>query len=239
MLAVKFDTSVLERKFSGIEKKQLPFATALTLTWTARDMQEAIKRAMPSEYDRPKRYTVEGVFLKAATKAKLEAYVFLRDEATKGTAPVKFLAPSVYGGHRRVKRFERALRATGAIKGTELAIPASGAKLDSYGNVSAGTIVQMLSNLGANPSGANTPIGKLRKRGKKKGNDWFVGTIGNQRAIFKREGKTLKTYFLLVEESTVTYPKQFAFFDIAEHAFKRSFKKNWESALAYALRTAK
>jgi hypothetical protein len=242
MIAVKFDTSVLARKFTRLEKEQIPFATALTLTYTARDMQEAVKRAMPQELDRPTRFTVAGVFIRGATKTKLEAYVFLRDEATKGTAPVKYLAPTVYGGQRRVKRFERALRARGIIGANELAVPAIGAKVDQYGNVPAGTIVQMLSNLGANPSGDNTPIGKHRRRGKRKGKDWFVGTLGDsgQRAIMRRDNaRTLSPVFILVDESSVSYEKQFAFFDIATQAFHRTFHKNWKAALAYALRTAK
>jgi hypothetical protein len=242
MLAVQFDTSVLNRKFNNLETKQIPFATALTLTWTARDMQEAIKRAMPAEYDRPKRYTVEGVFIRGATKSKLEAFVFLRDEASKGTAPVKYLAPTVYGGQRRAKRFERALRSRGIIGPNEMAVPARGAKLDQYGNVPAGTIVQMLANLGANPSGDNTPSGKYRRRGKRKGKDWFVGELGknSQRMIARRDNaNTLTPFFILVDESNVRYEKQFQFFEIAQAAFKRTFHNNWKAALAYAMRTAR
>jgi hypothetical protein len=245
MIGVSFDTSVLERKFTRLEREQLPFAMALTLTWTARDMQEAEKRAMPQEYDRPTRFTVEGVFFKAATKTKLEAFVFLRNEATKGTPPVKYLAPGVYGGGRGAKRYEKALRNIGAIKGNEVTVPASGAKLNAYGNVSTGTIVQMLANLGANTlSGTNTPTGRgYKRRGKRPKKDWFVGQIGQhfgQRAIFQRRGpRELVPVFLLVEESDVTYPKQFAFFEIARDTFKRTFRGNWDSAFKYALATRK
>lgn len=241
MLGVKFDTSVLDRKFTRLEKEQLPFAMALTLTWTARDMQTAIKREISDAFDRPTRYAIEGVFLRGATKRKLEAFVFLRNEATKGTPPSKFLVPSVYGGRRRAKRFERALRARGIIGPNELTVPSVVAKKDRFGNVPASEIVKMLSSLGANPDPLlNTPLGKYRRRGKKKV-PWFVGTIGNakHRAIFKTVGKSIEPVFFIMDESEVNYEKQFRFFEVGDEAFTRTFRKNWEAALAYAVKTAR
>lgn len=242
MIKVEFDASVLARKFNRLEKRQLPFAMTLAINYTARDMANALKGEIRSEFDRPKEFTVAGVFVRGARKGQIDAVIYLRDEATKGTAPVKYLAPSVYGGRRRVKRFERALRATGAIHGDELAVPAIGARVDQYGNVPAGTIVQMLSSLGSNPSGANTPRGAYRRRGKKKKPDWFVGTgAGGQRMIFRANagGTDIVPVFILVKESSVSYEKQFEFFDVATETFRRTFRRNWEAAFKYAMATAR
>jgi hypothetical protein len=242
MLKVEFDTNVLKRKFSSLEKKQLPFAMTLAINYTARDMANALKGEIRRTYDRPKTFTVEGVFIRGAKVGQINAVIYLRDEAVKGTPPVKYLAPTVYGGHRRVKRFERALRATGAIRGDEVAVPAIGAKVDQYGNVPSGTIVQMLSSLGSNPSGANTPKGGYRRRGKKKRPDWFVGEgAKGQRMIFRAKagGRDIEPVFILVKGSDVSYGKEFAFFDVAKDTFRRTFKRNWANALKYAMSTAK
>src|SRR5262245_27601209 len=174
MISVKFDDSVLQRKFTALEKSQLPFATALTLTWTARDMQGAIKAAMPAIYDRPTRFTIEGVFLRAATKDKLEAYVFLRDEATKGTPPVKYLVPTVYGGHRKPKRFELALRAAGVLGPGELTVFGSGATLNTYGNIPGSKIGQILSRVGGQRDRLQNVSGSARSVRKRKKNGIFV-----------------------------------------------------------------
>jgi hypothetical protein len=241
MIGVKFDSSVLERKFTALEKSQLPFATALTLTWTARDMQSAIKAAMPAVYDRPTRFTVEGVFIRAATKSKLEAYVFLRDEAFKGTAPVKYLVPTVYGGHRKPKRFELALRAAGILGPGELTVFGSGAKLNAYGNVPGSKIGQILSRVGGQRDSQQNVTDSRRSVRKRKQNGVFVPGVNSSlpRGIWERSEVGIKPIFLFVDESSVNYGKLFNFVDIGEQAFRRSFRKNWELALKYAVKNAR
>lgn len=242
MLGVKFDTSVLERKFTKLETQQLPFAMALTLTWSARDMQTAIKAEMGIRYDRPTRFTVEGVFMRAATKAKLEAFVFLRDEATKGTAPVKYLVPTVYGGHRKPKRFEKALQAAGILGKGELTVFGANAKTNAYGNIPGSTIGKILSHVGGQRDKLQNVTGSRRSARKRKKNGYFVPGPNSSlpRGIWERHSAVgIFPVFLFVDESSVNYGKLFPFEEIGRDAFRRTFKKNWELALRYALKTSK
>lgn len=241
MIKVQFDHTVLDRKFSALEKTQLPFATALTLTWTARDMQTAIKVAMPAIYDRPTKFTVEGVFIRGATKSKLEAYVFLRDEAFKGTAPVKYLVPTVYGGHRKPKRFELALRAAGILGPGELTVFGSGAKLNAYGNIPGSKIGQILSRVGGQRDKLQNVTDSRRSARKRRKNGIFVPGANSSlpRGVWERTEVGIKPIFLFVDESSINYGKMFNFTQIGEEAFRRSFKKNWELALRYAVKNAR
>lgn len=241
MIGVKFDDSVLRRKFTSLEKDQLPFAMALTLTWTARDMQTAIKAQMAVRYDRPTRFTVEGVFIRAATKTKLEAYVFIRDEATKGTAPVKYLVPTVYGGHRKPKRFEKALQAAGVLGPGELTVFGSGATLNSYGNLSGSKIGQILSRVKAQRDSLQNVTDSKRSARKRKKNGIFVPGPGSTlpKGIWERSEGNIRPLLIFVDADSVNYGKIFPFEEIGRDAFRRSFKENWSRALAYALKGAR
>jgi hypothetical protein len=70
-------------------------------------------------------------------------------EGAKSIPAEKILAAQIAGGPRRLKRFERALVAIGAMPEGVIAVPARGARLDRYGNLSGGMIGKILSDLRA------------------------------------------------------------------------------------------
>lgn len=144
MISVTFDTAVLARKMQK-HAEQIPYATRLAVNETAKKIQTALKIEARFAFDRPTAFTVNAPMVRFAKRGEIEAEVFLRNEATKGTPPVKYLEPEVEGGGRRVKRFERALRARGIMGPSEFAMPGAGARLNQYGNISAGQVVQILS----------------------------------------------------------------------------------------------
>ncbi|MDB0572233.1 hypothetical protein LBW59_15840 [Ralstonia solanacearum] len=168
---------------------QLPYAAARALTRTARQaVKPAIIDEMRRVFDRPTPYTLNALYVRSATKAVLEASVGVKDEVGKGTAQERYLDPQVRGGGRNVKRFESMLRSVGALPADMFLVPGGAAKLDQYGNVSRGQIVEILAYLQAfSLSGfkANsTPETKARRwkgRGKTPGYAYFV--------LSKPEGK--------------------------------------------------
>lgn len=144
MFSVSIDTALLARKMQQ-HAEQIPYATRLAVNETAKKVQTALKIESRYSFDSPTPFTINAPMVKYARRGELAAEVFLRNEASKGTPPVKYLEPGVEGGGRRVKRFERALRARGIMGPGEFAMPGSGARLNQYGNISAGQIVQILS----------------------------------------------------------------------------------------------
>lgn len=125
-----------------------PIVAAIALTRTAKDVQEAIKAEMRSVFDRPTPYAINGTFLKSATKNRLEARVWVKDDPWgKGTPADRFLGPQIFGGARTNKGMERMLQANGMMPQGWFAVPGAGAQLDANGNIRRGQIRQILSQL--------------------------------------------------------------------------------------------
>jgi hypothetical protein len=129
-------------------ERRLNAAAATALTRTALDVKAAEVREMRRVFDRPTPYTLNSVYVKPATAAQLVADVWLKDDrAGSGTPATYFLGPEVRGGGRGAKGLEKALQAIGALPAGWLTVPAAGARLDAYGNVQRGQIIQILSQL--------------------------------------------------------------------------------------------
>ena len=172
-LDVRLDLKEAERYLTGLRKDQIPFATAYALTQTAKQAQKHIVTEMRRVFDRPKPYTLNGTFVKAATKRDLRAIVKLKDgylgdagEASKKGTADKYLRAQVQGGPRRPKAFEKLLINRGLMPPGYFAVPTSAAPLDPYGNVSAGYFNRVMSQLriAADPL-TNAPT--QRKRGRR------------------------------------------------------------------------
>ncbi|UYN98368.1 MAG: hypothetical protein KIT02_10360 [Devosia sp.] len=188
-------------------------------------------------FDRPRPLTEKAPLYRKATNETLTAWVYIRDEASGGTAPAKYLMPQVLGGKRGAKRFETALRAIGVMDAHEFAIPAIGYKRDAYGNVPGSTIVAILSQLKAHrdvgymmnetaPSAArNRRSGKAR---------YFVPSgvrsekaIGRlPRGIYERRGNAIRAVFMFVRQPT--YRKRYDFGQAASAKVSRVFWSYWE-----------
>lgn len=124
----------------GVVEKQAKYAAMVAINRTLPEMQRAVVAEMARTYDRPTPYTLGGTFVRQATRTKLEGMVALKDEraAGKGVPATKYLAPSVFGGDRNEKRFEKALRAAGILPAGMFATKGDAAKTDAYGNMDRG-----------------------------------------------------------------------------------------------------
>jgi hypothetical protein len=231
-------------------QRQVKFATRLALTRTAQVAAKAEVKEMRDVFRNPTPYALNSVFVLPATANRLSATVKLKDEATKATPAVKFLSPQVSGGQRRLKRFEKALTAVGAMPVGYRAVPGKGAKMDSYGNMSRGQIVQILAFFRAFPEmgyKANmTAAGRARlARGTRRtqGFAYFVGSPGDRMplGVYQRVamagGSALKPVLLFVRSAV--YQPVFDFEYVVEQAVKTGFASEFEKAFAEAKRTAR
>jgi hypothetical protein len=153
-LDVRTDFRRAEAFLVGLPKNQVPFATAYALTQTAKDAQKTIIERMQSVFDRPKPYTLNGTFVKAATKRNLVAVVKLKDGynsitdngGVRGT-PDQYLRSQIKGGQRRETAFERLLVYNGLMLPGYFAVPTNFAPRDAFGNVPPGFYTRILSQL--------------------------------------------------------------------------------------------
>lgn len=141
----------LRATIDGFSARRLAAAQATALTRTAVQVRDTVKARLPRVFDRPTPYTLASLYAKGATATSLQAGVGFKDEssgASSSTPATKYLGPHTAGGGRHVKRMEKALQARGAMPQGWFAVPASGARLDAYGNVSRGQVQQIISQLG-------------------------------------------------------------------------------------------
>ncbi len=146
-MKVTFDASQIDALTARLQG--LPDRAGRTvrtaLTRTGQQVLKAEVKEMRDVFDRPTPYTLNGLFLRPATASEPEAIVGIKGDGARPA--IKYLRWQIYGGNRTLKAFEKALVAGGAMRSSDRAVPGKFAKLDSFGNVSAGQIVQILSQL--------------------------------------------------------------------------------------------
>ncbi len=230
--------------------RQIAFATAKALTDTAKAVQEKQKREMRDVFNRPTPYTLDATYIKPATKEKLVAEVGLKNFASKATPAIKFLAPNVKGGGRRLKRFEKALQAVGAMPAGFRAVPGNAAQLDQYGNIKPSQIVQILSwfkafpEMGYRANMSDKRRASLQKGSKKRqGFAYFAGRPGNrlpdgiwQRYTFAK-GSAIKPVLIFVRHAN--YQAIYDFDYVSKKVAEREMPALIDAAVEYALRTAR
>lgn len=244
-----------QRQQIGAYGKQVPYATAVALTRTAKLVEKDEVHEIRDVFDRPTPYTQKSVFVIPATKNKLVAEVELKNEATEAVAPSKFLRPQIFGGLRSLKRFEVALRNAGVLPNGYVTVPGSAAKFDAFGNMSRGQIVQILSyfktnglagfNFNANEASLKRRSRREARRVGARGVQFFVGSPADgklplgiwQRFTFSR-GSAIKPILLFVRSAV--YQERFDFYYVGELGIKKyfhlEFARAWEAAISTAKR---
>ncbi|MFC6490713.1 hypothetical protein [Nitratireductor sp. GCM10026969] len=161
-ISVDYNRREFEQQLARDLGRDLPFALARALTWTAKDVQKNSKKWMRRDFDRPTRWTLNAARVKPAKKRDLVAEVYFKDFAPKGTPAGKYLLTQIRGGRRPHTRWERRLIHAGVMKASEYAMPGKGLKLDRHGNVPRGVYAKILAQLQLGGSG----IGNKSERSK-------------------------------------------------------------------------
>lgn len=237
---IKVEATGLQDRLAALtdlERNQLPYATALALTETAKKVKERLEGEMRTVFDRPTPYTLNSLRLFPATKQKLVARVWMKNEADKAAPATKWLTPQVYGGGRDDKRSEKLLRAKGALPEGKYIVPGRDAKLDGFGNIGRGQLQKIIAGLGAqqdkysNSTDSRRSIGNLKR--------FFVMRRGRDAiGIGERTGRGRdKVKLVLAFVGRPGYRKEFDFFTIANQEAEDELPIQFELALARALAT--
>lgn len=223
---------------TDVQLRQLPFATALALNLTAGDVRNTHKGLLPQIFDRPTRFTLNSLYYVGVSKRSNEMVSTVRfKDSSRSRA--HYLMPQVEGGARPHKRFEKWLINRGIMTSDEFAVPAKGVKLDSSGNLSAGTVTQILSQLNVSPDAMQWETEKSRKRAGASRSRYFVPREGSKlkRGVWMRKGKTISPVLIFV--TGTNYQIRYRFYDISAREASARFPIRFEEAMIKALATAR
>jgi hypothetical protein len=209
------------------------YALPTALTRTAQDARAALRRALPTTFDRPTPYTLNSTYVRPATRADRRAWVGFRDFAGKGTPAARYLLPNVEGGARRLKGSEVQLRGAGLLPPGLFAVPGEEAELDAYGNMKRGQLVKILSAVRAFGEQGYTANRRGVGRGKRRTEAYFAAPPGNRQGlppgIYRRDGADPRPVILFVKPPS--YRPRFRFYAIVESAVRDSFPTRFAEAL--------
>lgn len=228
----------LRKELEQFSDRRFAATVATAMTRTALQVRSAVQAEAQSVFDRVTPYTVRQLRYVAATAARPVAAVGFNIAAVQdvfgnvvrfedtgaGSTPAgKYLQFQEEGGTRHAKRFEVALQAFGALPKGWVVTPGQGARLDAYGNVSRGQIIQVLSQLRITlVAGAKRNMSwDARKQAaaqRKAGGRFFVAPVGGklQPGIYQREliGNNITPVFIFVKAAR--YRKRFDFYGVAQ-----------------------
>ncbi len=123
-ISVKVDITKALRKVRDFPDKQLPFAIASALTTTAQQTSNLLTNKLPEFFDRPTPFTMRAIGIERATKANLQARVFIKPDQ------LKYLIYGIEGGTRTPNKRAIPLPVDQAV--------------NQYGNLPRGKIKQLL-----------------------------------------------------------------------------------------------
>ena len=248
---IRTNVREFSRSLSKVEQEQLPYATFLAVNDTITAAQRHNQRAMRRYLDRPKSYTLRGLYARKAryrrgarrqglADAVTTASLMWREFAGKGTAAGTYLRPVVFGRARQPKRHELALRRRGLIGRNRFVVPAPGQRLNQYGNLTRANYMKILSTLGAaNDPGQNQTATSRGGRGARRRN-FFVPQRGGKLTpgVWERKASgAIKP--VLIEVRQPRYRQQYDFFTISANFARRQFPISQRQAMRRALSTAR
>lgn len=142
----------LLRQIRGLTGPQAAKAYAKALNDTGFQVRRAMQDEMRAVFDRPTDYILRSPFVRMATVAKLSVTIEPTYMGGKGIDPQKILDAQTWGGRRRDKRSEAALRRAGILpNGYQTAIPSDDrggpypGSDDGKGNLRGPFLVQLIS----------------------------------------------------------------------------------------------
>ena len=264
-------TEIRGGRIMGEIKKQLPFVISKALNETGFLVIKDLKTEMTNVFDNPSPFALRSTRFQKSTKTKLSFEIGLQDFAGRGTrdqlslstsgssrgsqtAGNKFLYPQIYGGTRNARSSERRFREIGVMNANQFWVKGEGARLNKYGDIAPGQIIQILSALKAfrdsgydsnyNPKSnrkTKNPLAEkllVIKDYKNKGK-LYPGVYELTNPVISKTGKVRYTNLkpLLIFLQNPQYKKRYDFFGVGQRSFDKYFEDKLNEAMTYALST--
>lgn len=162
-----------------MDRTLLRDASAKALNDTAFRIRRELQVDMQRVFDQPTPYIIKSAYVRQASPERLSAEIEPTYFGGKGVDPQKILQAQEFGGRRRDKRSEVALRRIGVLPpGYQTAIPATPypGTSDGRGNLKGGFLAQLLSYFQAfGEQGYRANMTARRKRGIHRGTKRTAG----------------------------------------------------------------
>jgi len=240
---MSLDTFPVSAGMRELEKKHLPFVMARTATLLAQRVKKGAITVMQKRLDRPTPTTLNSLFLRMATKTRA-AEVYFKDSWASGIPADTYLQQAVSGGLRPHKRFEKSLIARGIMRSGQFAVPTT-PFMNQYGNVSRGTMLKILSGLGAAESTRGyqaNASGSARSRRKGNAHRFFSGEVDGTQGVWERKsmgmGDAVRPVFIF-SDSAPRYRTIFPFFKIGQNIVNANYQADAATAWAEAMASAR
>jgi hypothetical protein len=215
---IRVDTKPLTKALYGLERQQIPFATARTLTAVAKLVAVGEKAEFGETFKSPTPFTMNAMGVTPASKASQTATVFVKDIQAVYLAPFAFGGSQVLGNKRAI------------LTPRDVAV-------NQYGNIPKGRIAALKGR-------PDIYIGEVRtKGGKVIAGVWQrVGLTrtGKRRRIkagVKPNAGQLKLLIQFTNPAPVT--KHLDYAARAQSVVDRNLGPEWNKAIASALATAR
>ena len=208
---------------SDMARTQIPAAITKAMNRTAGGIAKAEREEMESVF-------AGGVtpYLKQGIKTResgpddrsIEVYVSDKSPGKGALSPLEILKPQVYGGIRAVKPSERRIRSwagRSVLRADQFIVPAPGAPLDKYGNISGGKMQQLLGYIDAYAEGGYNKT-------KETNGHYVIPFVG----VFKKRGtaKGMGTPVLFFTTSPPYYRPLFHFHTVFRNYVEKNFFRN-------------
>lgn len=229
---IRSNAREISRWLDDTQKKQIPFATVLAMTLTARDIQAGEISVMNKVFDRPTPYAINALKVTPATKRTMIASVSFREGVTGRTDAKRFLNPEVHGGARSRKSSERQM--AGLMSGRKFFVPDRSLARDAYGNVPGSLFVKILSQLKVSRDATQNATNSSKSKNKRKAESYFVPKGSNM--LLRRNGKQVTPVLNFVVAPS--YRKRFPFYETAEKIYMDKYNVNFEVAFQRAMATS-
>lgn len=193
--------------------KSIRWAFVIGATRTVKQMAAELKAEMPKAFDRPTPFAIRSIGWKGATINNPVAKVGFGLNAFDRSARTDWARPEVHGGKRNTKAFESKISAL-VGGGPWYVVPGRGARLDRYGNLSAGMIQQVLSDLGIQSDAAQNATAKSKTRNRR-ARYFLLKRGGAPIGIAVRTGKRKMELALLLTKKQPTYEAAYQLMEVS------------------------
>lgn len=216
-----------------------PRVMAKALTFTAQRGQKDLQAEMPKVFaGGATRYTLNSTRIVSAKPESLVARVAVKDETTNnGNVPEDYLFPQVFGGPRKEKRFERAMRYAGALRSGQRVVLGQEAPVDAFGNLKRGEIQRILTATRTAFDPYQRKTNSARSRRNARNAPYFIAGLDSvsivggeavvkksrlQAGVYRREGRGIRPVLIFVN-SQPSYRRRLDFEGVVQRAAEREF----------------
>jgi hypothetical protein len=198
------------RVLKDIAGRDLPYIISRSINETAKVVKEAEITEMHRIFDRPIPFTLNSLYIYPSTKTRLRGEVNVKDQAAK------YILPNIEGGPRSMKRSERYLGS--------FYVPGKSARVNTYGNISPGQVMQILSVLKRAPDRYQNITAQSKRRNKKH-RDYFAIYTKKGRlfpGVYERVRTGIKPILMFIKAPK--YKKLFRFYEIGKEVVASNFE---------------